>query len=104
MIFTEEENKTLKKLKKSIYYTGQRYKVGVPWREDKHPLPDYRHTCSIISVVKYRKQTEEGLFFSLLLEKSTPKLSEGMSRKCTYVNLNQRSHYHRKFGICPTSQ
>ena len=33
LIFTEEENEALKKLKESISYTGNGYKVGVPWKE-----------------------------------------------------------------------
>ena len=45
VIFTEEENEVLKKLKKSISYTGNGYKVGVPWTEDKPVLPDNHHTA-----------------------------------------------------------
>ena len=45
VIFTEEENEVLKKLKESITYTGNGYKVGVPWKEDKPVLPDNHHTA-----------------------------------------------------------
>ena len=45
VIFTEEENEVLKKLKESISYTGNGYKVGVPWKEDKPVLPDNHHTA-----------------------------------------------------------
>ena len=44
VIFTEEENEALRKLKESISYTENGYKVGVPWKEDK-PLLPYRHTA-----------------------------------------------------------
>ena len=40
MILTEEENEALKKLKESISYNGNGYKVGVPWKDDKALLPD----------------------------------------------------------------
>ena len=45
VIFTEEENEALRKLKESISYTGNGYKEGVPWKEHKRPLPDNRHTA-----------------------------------------------------------
>ena len=45
MIFTEEENEALKKLKESISYTANGYRVGVPWNEDKPLLPDNHHTA-----------------------------------------------------------
>ena len=35
MVFTIEGNGALKKLKESISYTGNTYKVGVPWKDDK---------------------------------------------------------------------
>lgn len=44
-IFTEEENEALRKLEDSISYTGERYKVGVPWKDNKPELPDNRHTA-----------------------------------------------------------
>ena len=43
--FTEEESETLRKLGDSISYTGERYKVGVPWKDNKPELPDNRHTA-----------------------------------------------------------
>lgn len=45
VIFTEEENEALEKLKGSICYTGKGYKVGVPWKEDKPRLPDNCQTA-----------------------------------------------------------
>lgn len=45
VIFTEEENEALEKLKGSIRYTGKGYKVGVPWKEDKPRLPDNCQTA-----------------------------------------------------------
>jgi len=45
VIFTEEENEALKKLKESISYSGNGYKVGVPWKEDKPLLADNHHTA-----------------------------------------------------------
>ena len=47
VIFTEEENEVLKKLKASIHYTGNGYKVGVPWKEDKPLLPNNCRTALI---------------------------------------------------------
>jgi len=44
VIFTEEENEALKKLNDSIGYTGNGYKMGVPWKEDKPLLRDNHHT------------------------------------------------------------
>jgi len=43
-IFTKEESETLRKLENSISYTGERYKVGVLWKDDRPELPDNRHT------------------------------------------------------------
>ena len=45
MIFTEEENEALKKLKESISYTGNGHKVGVPWTKDKPLLADNHRTA-----------------------------------------------------------
>ena len=45
MILTEEENEALKKLKDSISYTGNGYKMGVLWKENKPLLPDNHHTA-----------------------------------------------------------
>ena len=44
-IFTKEESETLRKLENSISYIGERYKVGVPWKDNRPELPDNRHTA-----------------------------------------------------------
>ena len=44
-IFTKEEGETLRKLENSNSYTGERYKVGVPWKDERPELPDNRHTA-----------------------------------------------------------
>ena len=45
MIFTKEESATLRKLESSVSYTGERYKVGVPRKDNRPKLPDNCHTA-----------------------------------------------------------
>ena len=71
VIFTEEENKALKKLKESISYTGNRYNVGVPWKEDKPLVPDNYHTTlsrSCNTENKLKKNCALGTEYSQIIQ------------------------------------
>lgn len=71
MIFTQEENETLKKLKEFIHYTGKWYKEDVLWTRIsfRYLIINTQHYCSFAT----KKTNLERI---VLLEQTTHKLSE----------------------------
>ena len=60
LVFTEEERLALNKVKDSFKYENGRYRVAVPWKDDKHELPDTKPMAlSRLLSTERRKKIEE---------------------------------------------
>ena len=86
LVLTEEERLALNKVKDSLEYKNGRYRVAVPWKDDKPELPDTKPMASVVSPPKHRKKIWRKTIAS---PKSVKQPSRAMSKRDIYERFLQ---------------